>query len=93
MGVPSRLCAVRLCANAGCFVHNLGVALARLPEAMVCYRRGICGVGVALPPDLCHAPPTLTLAHPNPSPSVNELEEQLQAVCCWRGACVLVKGW
>ena len=34
------------------------------------------GVGVPLLRvtfDLCHAPPTLTLAHPNPSPSVNEL--------------------
>ena len=25
--------------------------------------------------DLCHAPPALTLAHPNPNPSVNELED------------------
>ena len=36
------------------------------------------GVGVPLlwvTFDLCHAPPTLTLAHPNPSPSVNELED------------------
>ena len=36
------------------------------------------GVGVPLPMvtfDPCHAPPTLTLAHPNPSPSVNELED------------------
>ena len=36
------------------------------------------GVGVSLPWvtfDLCHTPPNLTLAHPNPSQSVNELED------------------
>ena len=36
------------------------------------------GVGVLLLVvtfDLCHAPPTLTLAYPNPSPSVNEHED------------------
>ena len=39
------------------------------------------GVGVGFPPlpvvtfDLCHAPPTLTLAHLNPSPSGNEHED------------------
>ena len=36
------------------------------------------GIGVPLPKvtfDLCHATPSLTLAHPNPSTSVNELED------------------
>ena len=61
-------------------LSNLGVALARLSEAVVCSRAlltwCVC-VCVQLPMvtfDLCHASPTLTQAHPNPSPSV-ELED------------------
>ena len=35
--------------------------------------------------DLCHAPTTLTLAHPNPGTSVNEFEDP--------GAIEAVSGW
>ena len=40
------------------------------------------------------APPlTLILAHPNPSMSVNELEDPGVIEGSVRGACLLVKGW
>ena len=42
---------------------------------------------------LCHAPPSLTLGHPNPSTSVNELEDPGAIEGSVRGACLLVKGW
>ena len=51
------------------------------------------GVGVWMILDLCHIPPTLTLAHLNPSPSVNELEDPGTTVSGWRRSCLLVKGW
>ena len=55
---------------------------------------GVGGVGVPIPMltfDLCHTPPTLTLAHPNPSLSVNELEDPgaIEGLECRRvGDCV-----
>ena len=68
-----------MCLNAGSNVHDLGVALARLSEAVVCLQ-ALLMWGVDVPVqlvtfDLCHVPPTLTLAHPNLSPSVNEHED------------------
>ena len=82
MGVPSRPCAIDGCVKAGSSAHRLGQGLARLSEEVVYWRAlsswPMRGVGVSQPWvtfDLCHAPPRLTLAHPNPSPLVNELED------------------
>ena len=91
---PVEMCAVHVWVHAGSNVHDLGVALI-LKQWFACgpyWHGGGCATAAG---DLYffHAPLALAIAHPNPSPSVNELEEQLQAVCCWRGACVLVKGW
>ena len=61
----------------------LGVELARLQ-----WHAGIPFLWVTF--DLCPAPPTLTLAHPNPSTSVNEFEDPHAIV--WP-ECLLVKGW
>ena len=72
MGV---LCALTACVNAGSSVYDLGMALARLSEAVVCLWAlltwHVWGVDVPLPLvtfDLWHTPP-------NPSMSVNELED------------------
>ena len=76
-------------------VHNLDMALVRQSSDMlmdVVY----VGVGVTLLMvtfDLYHAPASLTLAHPNPSTSVNELEDPGAIEGSVRGACLLVKGW
>ena len=59
-------------------VHDLGVAFVKRWCARGPYRRGVCGVGVPLPRvpfDICHPPTPLILAHPNPSPTVSELED------------------
>ena len=87
VAVPSGLCVVCVCVNASVNVHNLGVAFVRLSEAVVCSQALLTWRmwGWVCPAagdffDLYHAPPTLTLAHPNP---VNELED-LGAI---RGQC------
>ena len=55
------------------------------------------GVGVPLPMvafDLSHAPPTLILAHPNPSTLVNELEDPGVIECSVQlEGNLSVKGW
>ena len=68
-------------------VHNFGEAGSGLLAGM--WR--MWGVGVPLLMvtfDLCFAPPTLNLAHPNPSLSIHELEVQLRAASGWRRVCL-----
>ena len=72
------------------------VALARL-SVMCSIDVAYVGVGVPTPMvtfDLCHASPALTLAYPNPSTSVNELEDpSASAGSVQLEGSLSVKGW
>ena len=50
----------------------------------VAYVGGVCAPALVIF-DLCHAPPTLILAHPNPNLSVNELVDP--GAIIYRGLC------
>ena len=89
--MPSWQCAVRACVNA---VYNLGTALVRLSEAVVCPID--VGVGVSL------LQVTFDLSNPNPSPLVNDpgaiagsvpLEDSLSGlVIVWKWCCSTQSG-
>ena len=53
-----------MCVNAGIFVHN-GHGFGKASG----------GTLLLVTFDLCHAPLTLTLARPNPGPSLNKVED------------------
>ena len=83
--MTSRLCAVRVCVYAS-FIWAVTVVFSLM------WHGGRAPPAVTF--DLCHAPPALTLAHPTPSGSVNEVEDPLRAMSSWRrgmvGDCVEV---